>query len=74
MRLMRWVHRMLRPPVDEVPPELEELLLPNLDERRQFLAQEHANLRHRERILRALEIRANVRGGAFENQESPNGN
>lgn len=62
---MRWIKRILRPEPD-VPPPLMDLTLPAGEDRRALLDETHLNIRHRERVLRALEARARVRGGAYD--------
>lgn len=66
MSLLDWAKRIMRPITEEVPPPLEELLLPSAEERRSALENVSSTIRHRERVLRMLEAKANVRGGDFD--------
>lgn len=61
-RLYQWLRGFAHPDSAPSPPPSP----PMTDDtaRKRFLDDVHTDIRHRERVLRALEARANVRGGA----------
>ena len=63
-----YVMHFLRPETEELPPPLSPMLIEPDRDRQQFLAEAKDNIRHRERILRMLEERAEARTGQFKEQ------
>jgi hypothetical protein len=63
--------RFTRPSSRDVPPPLDDLGLQNEKDRRRFLEEVGANIRHRERLLRMLEAKAAAKtyGGTYEGSD-----